>query len=73
MVVQTGCLGVEPPVRRLKRILGAARDELAVAYVDAMTVTVGVEPSGEGCGAVEQSQVLHRGSFPNGRAPYSEL
>ena len=71
MVVVTSGLSIEPPVGGLKWELGAAGDELSVAHVNAVTVTVRVEATGEGGGAVEQCHVLHRGSFPNGRAPYS--
>ncbi len=71
VVVHARHFGVQPPVGRLERILGTAGYELAVAHVDAVSVMVGVEPSGEGGGAVEQCHIQHRGSFPNGRAPYS--
>lgn len=71
MVVHARHFRVQPPVGRLERILGTAGYELAVAHVDAVSVAVGVEPSGEGGGSVEKCHIPHRGSFPNGRAPYS--
>lgn len=71
MVVRAGRFGVKPPVGRLERILRAAGYQLAAADVDAVSVTVGVEPADEGGGSVEECQIMHRVSLPNGRAPYS--